>query len=216
MLAHRTRHVVERLTADAIRPKREPFAGIGTDMPLRVILLVDLDHLGDGVHLRADGPAHPVLQRAPLPIGQDLVSELRHILLMDLEPILRARGERLKLPVYPRRAGLREYHAAPDAGRSVAHDPLARFDADAHFLQRRLQRLMGDAVVFHLCDDPGLLNGGIAGLVEHLLLEHRDPLGHWQRADDFECIHSRSLLNLTIAWSAPVAHSRFGTKGAQK
>ena len=60
---------------------------------------------------------------------------------MDLESILRPRGERLKLPVYPRRAGLREYHAAPNAGRSVAHDPFMRLDADGHLLQRRLQRL---------------------------------------------------------------------------
>ena len=60
---------------------------------------------------------------------------------MDLKSILRPRGEHLKLPVYPRRAGLRKYHAAPNAGRSVAHDPFMRLDADGHFLQRRLQRL---------------------------------------------------------------------------
>ena len=192
-------------------------------MPLRVILLVDLDHLGDGIHLRADSLAHPILQGAPLPIGQDLASELRHILLMNLKSILRPRGERLKLPVYPRRAGLRKYHAAPNAGRSVAHDPFMRLDADGHLLQRRLQRLRTlDAAGLSLrlpvafCDDTRLLNGGIARLVQHFLFEHRDPLGHWQRTNDFECIHRRSLLSLTITWSAPASHSRSGKKNAQK
>ena len=198
--AGRVDQMIQRLPAQAVGAERQPFARVGADMALRMVLLIDLDHLCDGVHLRPDGLAHLILQRAPLPVGQDLLAKLRHILRMDLEPVLRAGGQRFKLPVHPRRAGLRKDHAAADAGGAVAHDPLVRLDADGHLLQRCLQRLRTlDAAGLSLrlpvafCDDTRLLDGGIARLVQHFLFEHRDPVGHRQRFDRLDHIHGSFL-----------------------
>ena len=116
--------------ADACRAKAQPFFRTRADVALGVILLVDLYHLGDGVHLGTHRCADLVLEGSAFPIRQDLLPEFFNVLLPDLEAVLRPGRQGLKLPVHPGGAGLGEHHAATDTRGAVANDTLVRLDAD--------------------------------------------------------------------------------------
>ena len=188
--------MLQRLLPNPLRAKGQPLLGIGADMTLGVILLVNLDHLGNGIHLGAYGLTDLVFQRTALPIGQNLVAEFLHILLPNLEAVLRTGRKGFKLLGDPGSAGLREYHAAPDTGGTVAHDSLFRFNPDGNLFQRSFQghRALDAArlilrLLVALGDDASLLNGGKPGLVQHIPLECCNSFRLGQSADVFNRIH---------------------------
>ena len=184
------------LLPNTVGAQSQPFFGVGTDVALGVVLLVDLHHLADGIHLGTHRLADLVLQRAALPVGQDVPAELVNVLLPDLEFVLGTGGQSLKLPVHPGGPGLREDHAPPNAGGAVAHNALLRVDADLDLLQGGLQgqgALDTAGLALRSLVAPGnntrLLNGGIAGLGDHVLFQHPNPLRAGQAGDAADQFH---------------------------
>ena len=210
------------LCAQAGGAETEPLLRIRADMALRMILLVDLCDLCNGVYLRADRGAHLVFERAALPVGQDLRAELRDILRPDLKAVLRASRQRFKFTVDPRRAGLREDDARAHAGRAVADDPLLGFQTDGHPCERGLQGARpADAgrlplgLLIDLGDDPGLLDADITRLVQHFLLQNGNTLAAGQRQNS-GMVHKASppgFDKTNLAHGRDKAHSQKRTKG---
>ena len=78
-----------RILAQAGRAVRNLFRGIRENMALSVVGLVDLRHLPDARHLRADDPIHVIFERLPFPVRQYLPPEDLDILGSHEKPILR-------------------------------------------------------------------------------------------------------------------------------
>ena len=127
-------HPLPRFLLETGRTFRQPFSAVGADMPLGMILLVDLDHLGDLVDLLAVAAVQHILQGLSFPVGADHLTEIADILLTHLESVLGSGGECLKLPVHPGTAALREDHPIAHSGSAVAHDQLLRLHRDLHLL----------------------------------------------------------------------------------
>ena len=170
-----------RLGADAGRTQADPLRGVGADVALGVVLLVDLDHAGDGVEKGAVLGPEGVLEGLALPVREDPLAEGGGVLGVDVELVLGPRRHRVELAVDPADAGLREDDAAANTGGAVADDELVRVDVDvepAHRLGEGQGALARGAVALvglvDVGDDQRLLDRQVARLIEHPLLERAD------------------------------------------
>ena len=111
--------------AEAGGPDRDPPRGVGADVALRVVLLVDLHHAGDGVELGAVLGAG-ACPRGVLPCqygrirSRKVVTSSGRTLNLSCGRV----GQPLDLLVDPGDAGLREHDAGADARGAVADDEL--------------------------------------------------------------------------------------------
>ena len=184
-LAIRSLKALKGLLPQRRRAHFQPSGAVRADMALGVVLLVDLYHFRDLVQLPAVSRPQHVLQGFPRPVGFYLLPEAADILLPHLKTVLRAGGQRFKLPVHPGTSALGKYHPVADSRRPVAHDQLLRLHPDLHLLQRGFQRqspLDDPGFLFiglvGFCDNFGLFNGRVPRLGQHPLLQPPDPGVH--------------------------------------
>jgi hypothetical protein len=113
----------------------EPGPDIGDDVALGMVLLVDLDHLGEGRDLLSLLPVDVILEGLPLPEGEDLVEEARPVRRMDEEGVLFPRREFVDLFLDPGDSRLGEDHSVAGAAGPVADEEFVLVDADADALE---------------------------------------------------------------------------------
>ncbi len=117
------------------RPESEPFLCIGTNMSLRMILLIDLYNFADSICFSTDFLSDLVFECMALPERINIFAEVFNIPGADLKLILRTARQSLEFLIDPRNTRFRESNACAHTLCAVADNQFILVDLDIEMLE---------------------------------------------------------------------------------